>query len=130
MTSFSSDECREHFPKVVVDIALSSDDDDAERGCMPGQNALVERDISAADDARGAGMTSVEATIPGPSEIGAPGSSRPPASEWGPIVPASGAHGRKHVRLDVKWIDPGPHANQLIIQVELPPYHGPLSPWT
>jgi hypothetical protein len=32
------------------------------------------------------------------------------------------------MRLAVKWCDPGPRVDQVMIQVELSPYHGPHSP--
>jgi hypothetical protein len=67
------------FPEVIANVVLSSDDDDVERACLPGQNALADHDVSVTDDARGAETTSVEAIVPGPFEAGASGSFRLPA---------------------------------------------------
>jgi hypothetical protein len=92
-----------------------------------GLNASVDQDVSAADDASGVGITFVKATIPGMSKAIAPGSSKPLAADRVLIVPASSTSNRKYMHLVVKWCDPGPRVNQVMIQVELSPYHGPHS---
>jgi hypothetical protein len=106
---------------------MSSDDDDVDDTRLLGLNASVDRDVSAADDASGVGITFVKATIPGLSKAIAPGSSKPLAADRVLIVPASSTSNRKCMHLVVKWCDPGPRVNQVMIQVELSPYHGPHS---
>jgi hypothetical protein len=93
-----------------------------------GQNASADRDVSAADDTSGVGTTFVKATIPGLSKAIAPSSSKPLVTDQVLIVPASSTSNRKYMRLAVKWCDPGPRVDQVMIQVELSPYHGPHSP--
>jgi hypothetical protein len=55
---------------------LSSDDDDDDAH-LPEHDALADQDVLAADDARGTGTTSAEATVPGLARAGLPGTIRP-----------------------------------------------------
>jgi hypothetical protein len=41
------------------------------------------------------------------------------------VKPPAGGCGRKFLRTVVKWPSPVPQVDQVITQVELPPYHGP-----
>jgi hypothetical protein len=105
-----------------VNVVLSNDDDDNEPTCLRGQN------VPAADDAGGARTNSVEAAALGPAGAGSPGTTRSLAANRVPAVAASSACGWKRPHPTVKRSDPGHQTNHVMIQVELPPYHGPRSP--
>jgi hypothetical protein len=75
------------FPENITDVVLSDDDD--EPTCLPGQNALADRDASVVDGDVCARTTSNEATIPGLTATGVPGIVRPLTTNWASIVPAS-----------------------------------------
>jgi hypothetical protein len=75
------------------------------------------------------GDTSAKALAPGPIGAGAPGNPRPSLTDQAPIVPPSGGHNQKRLRLAAKQFDPIPHADQVMTQVKLPLYCGLHSPW-
>jgi hypothetical protein len=74
------------------------------------------------------GDTSAKALAPGPIGAGAPGNPRPSLTDQAPIVPPSGGHNQKRLRLAAKQFDPIPHADQVMTQVKLPLYCGLHSP--
>jgi hypothetical protein len=63
------------FPYVIVDVVLSSDDDEVAH--PPEPDALVDRKVSAGDDVRDVGITSAEALVPGQIGTSAPGNPSP-----------------------------------------------------
>jgi hypothetical protein len=100
-----------------VDVEVSSDED-----VMPGpkHDAPAKKKASAGDDARDKGVSSVNPNIPNPISS---------AIVLVPIiVPPAGEHGRKHPPLATWRNKPIHQANQVMTQVELPPYHGSYSP--
>jgi hypothetical protein len=64
----------------------------------------------------------------GPVGASALVTTRPPIADWVPNILALGADRRKRLRLATKRFDPGHRADQVMIQVELPPYRRPHSP--
>jgi hypothetical protein len=111
------------FPKLIVNIVLSNDDGEA---CRPPEpNVLVDRKVSAADDGGDVGTAFAEALVPGPIGTRAFGNPRPPITVQSPTVPPNDGHGRKRLCLVVRWFDMIPQADQVMTQVELPPYRGP-----
>jgi hypothetical protein len=93
------------------------------RGNMPQQIEL----FFATDDAGDAGNTSTEANIPSPIGSGASGTTRSPAADQAPTTPTTGAQGWKCLHNAMKRSDQGHSADEVITQVELPPYRGPQS---
>jgi hypothetical protein len=108
-------------------VVLYDDDDDAKPTHLSGQSALADLDASATLDAGCAGTISVEATVPSRTVVGVPSTTRPPTVDRALIVPALGARNRKPMCHAVKRSDPGHHVDQVMIQVELPPYRRPHS---
>jgi hypothetical protein len=108
-----------------MDVILSSGDE-AGHSLMP--DVLADLKVLAADKARDAGATSVEALAPSPIGADAPGNPRTPVVDRVAIVPLSGEHGRKCLHLAAKRSDPVPRDDQVMTQFELPPYRGPCSP--
>jgi hypothetical protein len=92
---------------------LSSDDDDDDAH-LPEHDALADQDVLAADDARGTGTTSAEATVPGLARAGLPGTIRPLAADQVPTIPPSGVRSQKRMCLTMKRSDPSPRANQVM----------------
>jgi hypothetical protein len=101
---------------------LSDDDDDAASACPPGENATIERVVSAVDDTREVGKAPTKANILGPIGVGGYGTTRPTAADQAPVVPTLGAHGRNHLRIATKQSNSCRSADQVMHQVELPPY--------
>jgi hypothetical protein len=114
------------FPKVIADVVLSNDDDESAH--LMGQNALIDLAVSTIDDARDAGKAPIEANITGPIKARASGTTRPTAAIWATTALASGARGRKYLCIAAKQSDSGCSVDQVMTQVELPPYHGPRNP--
>jgi hypothetical protein len=85
-------------------VVLSSDDDDGTTR-SPEHDAPIEWKVLVVDDAKGTGTTSAEALIPGLIGAGACGTPSPPAADRIPIIPPSGAHGQKCLRLAAKRSD-------------------------
>jgi hypothetical protein len=86
-----------------MDVVLSSDDDgDAKPAHSVGQHTPTDRDTSATDDNGGAGITSAEATIPGPDRAGVLSTTRLPTTDQVPTIPPSGVHGWKRLCLATK----------------------------
>jgi hypothetical protein len=115
------------FPEVIVDIVVSSNEDD-DATYLPEPDALGDRDVLVVDDAGGVGTTSAEATIPDPIRVGAPGTIMPSIDDRVTTVPPSGARRQKRMCLAMKWSDPVPLVDQVMYQVELLPYHVPRNP--
>jgi hypothetical protein len=115
------------FPEVIADVVLSSDDDN-DVAHQTEHDAPADQDVPTTDDAGGMGTTLVDDATDDPVGAGAPGTIRPPAADWVLVVPPSSEHSKKCLRLAIKWSDPTPHTNQVMSQVELPPYRGPHSP--
>jgi hypothetical protein len=106
---------------------LSSDDDDG-AACPPEPDTPTNRKVSTTDNARCAGMTSAKALVLGSSKVGALQIIRPPTADRVPSVPPLSARGRKCLLHAAKWSNLGFHADQVITQVEFPPYHRPRNP--
>jgi hypothetical protein len=114
------------YPKARVDVTLSSDDNIVH---LPEPDAPVDEKVSADDDAGNNGATIAEPTAPGLiSSIVLKQSKPSVADRVLNIVPPSGRHGRKHPPPAIKWSNLVPLADQVMTQVELPPFRGPHSP--
>jgi hypothetical protein len=74
------------------------------------------------------GASSAEPIAPGPFRSGMSEMSKPSAADRILVVPPSGRRGRKHPSPATKWSNLVPPADQVMTQVEFPPYHGPRSP--
>jgi hypothetical protein len=72
--------------------------------------------------------TSAKAIVPGQIDASVPGDPRPPVADPVPKVPLAKCCGNKRQPIIVKRSSPVPRANQVMTQVELPPFHGPRSP--
>jgi hypothetical protein len=94
-----------------VDVNLSSDDE---------TDVSADHKVSAIDDAGSVGAASIEANAPVPIMAGAPDMPKSPATDQVLVPPPSSRRGRKR--------PPNPQIDQVMSQVELPPYHGPCSP--
>jgi hypothetical protein len=106
-----------------VDVTLSSDDDTMHL-LVP--DVPVDQAVSAGHDAGDDGVTLAELTAPGLISSIEPEQSKPStAGQVLAIVPPSGRRGRKHPPLATKRSKSIPSADQVMTQVELPPYHGP-----
>jgi hypothetical protein len=108
-----------------MDVVLPSDDDDAAH--QPEPDAPVNRKILGTDDAGDVGVTSAEAIIP--SQIGASAPSNPRSSivDLVSVVPPTRGRGRKRPPITVKRFNHVPRDDQVMFQVELPPFPGPHS---
>jgi hypothetical protein len=84
--------------------------------------------VQVVNDAETVGATSAEAPAPGPIGDDAPGNPMPSVIDRVPIVPLASGCGRKCLHHMVKQSNPVPHANEVMTQVELPPYRGSRSP--
>jgi hypothetical protein len=84
--------------------------------------------VPAIDDAGDAGKTLAEENIPGPIGVDVPGTIRPPSADRAPTIPTLGVCRWKCLRIFAKRSNQGHCADQVITQIELPPYHEPRSP--
>jgi hypothetical protein len=109
-----------------VDVVLSSYDEHTVRQLEP--DAPVDQKISTIDDAGDVRTTSVKATVPGQIGASAPGNPRSPVADPVPMVPLARGHGCKRPPIVAKWSKPVPHADQVMFEVKLPPFHRPRSP--
>jgi hypothetical protein len=108
-----------------VDINLSSDD---EATHLPMPDAPANQKMSAGDDTGDEGATSIKPTAPGPIRSGMLVKSKHSAIDQVLIVPPSSRCGRKCLHSGTRRSNPVPPVDQVMIQVELPPYGGPHSP--
>jgi hypothetical protein len=112
-----------------VDINLSSDDDTIN---APKLDVLAGQKAPTGDDARDDGTSSAKPTAPNPISFDVPKQSDPSTTDQVlTIVPPAGGCGRKHPPPPppaTKWTKPITSADQVMSQVELPPYRGPHSP--
>jgi hypothetical protein len=104
---------------------LSSGDEDIQFG-RP--DVPFDRKGSATNDAEGKGTPSVETLILGPIKTDVPGEPKPSVVDRTSVKPPAGGRGRKCICAAIKWPNPVPQADQVITQIELPPYYGPRSP--
>jgi hypothetical protein len=123
--NFLTYEPRGGYPEVVADIDLSNSD---EATHSPVSDAPANPKVLTTDDAANIGAIPAEAISPGSIGIGAPNPHRPPVSDSVPIVPPTGGCGRKCPHITAWWSNTIPHADQVLTQVKLPPYHRPRSP--
>jgi hypothetical protein len=101
------------YPKVHIDVELSSDDDDDDVPTSK-PDAPVDQKVQAGDDTRDGGASSVEPTAP--------------ILISSTVVSSAGRHGCKcppHANRRNRCI---PQIDKVMTQVELPPYHRPCSP--
>jgi hypothetical protein len=113
------------FPKVVVDVILSSNGD-AAHPLDP--DALVDQKVSTVDDVGDKGTTLAKALVPSPIGVDAPSNPRPSIIDRVPTVPPSDRRSQKRLCITAKQSNLVPCANQVMTQVELPPYHRPYNP--
>jgi hypothetical protein len=112
-------------PEAHMDINLSNDDETM-HPLEP--DALATQKVPVGDDAGEKGATSAEPTAPGPIRSGMPEKSKASATDWVLVAPPTSRCGRKCLPPATKRSNPVPPADQVMTQVELPPYHGPHSP--
>jgi hypothetical protein len=103
-----------------VNVVLSSGDE--------ATHSPVHLKVLAVDDAGNMGAILAEALIPGPIEASAPGNHRSRTADQVPIVPPTGGCDRKCLHIAARWSDLVPLVDQVMTQVELPPYRGPHNP--
>jgi hypothetical protein len=110
------------YPKAVIDIEVSNGEDDVPRPTAPADK--LKKSVS--DDAEDRGVSSAEPIAPNLISSGAPGHSDPStaAQVVAPILP-SGKHGQKRSLPATRHNKP---LDQVMTQMELPPYCGPHSP--
>jgi hypothetical protein len=109
-----------------VDVNLSNDDDVVP---VPKPNAPVIQKGSASDGVGDDGVTSATSIAPSPISSAVPEQSKPSTADWVlAIVPPSGRRWRKRPSPAIKRSKPITLADQVMSQVELPPYYGPHSP--
>jgi hypothetical protein len=108
-----------------MDINLSSDDEAVH---PPEPDAPIDQKVLADDDIGDVKASSVEPTALGPIGSGMSETSKPSAADQVLIVPPSGRCGRKLPPPATKLSNLVPPADQVMTQVELPPYRGPHSP--
>jgi hypothetical protein len=111
------------YPKALIDVEVSSGEDDVSRPTASA-NKLKK---SAVDDAKDGGVSSAEPIAPNPISSGTPGQSDPSIAAWvvAPVLP-SGKHGQKCPLPATRRNKP---LDQVMTQIKLPPYHGPIVPW-
>jgi hypothetical protein len=109
-----------------VDVNLSIDDDAKH---VPKPDAPTILKGSASVDTRDDGVTSAETIAPGSINSVMSEQSKPYVADRVPaIVPSSSKCGCKHPPRITKQSKPITSVDQVMSQVELPPYHGPRSP--
>jgi hypothetical protein len=113
------------YPKASIDVEVSSGEDNA-----PKPDALTDKEKAPiGDDAEDGGASSAEPITPNPIGSNAPEQTDPFITDWvTTIVPPAGGHRCKHPPLVIKRKQPLPSLDQVMSQIELPPYYGPLSP--
>jgi hypothetical protein len=108
-----------------VDVNLSNDDDAIP---MSKPDKPTVQKGSTGDDTGDGGVTSAELIIPGLISSAVPEQSKPSTIDRVlAIVPPSGRRGRKRPPPATKRSKPITSVDQVMSQVELPPYHGPRS---
>jgi hypothetical protein len=111
------------YPEVCIDMEVSSDEDDV----LKPDASVGKQKKSAGDDAKDEVVSSAEPIAPNLISSGAPGQSNPSAAGRvaASIFPI-GKHGCKRP-------PPSPRHNrpldQVMTQIEIPPYRDPYSPW-
>jgi hypothetical protein len=106
------------YPEVIVDVVPYSGDEVAHSAAL---NASVDLKVPVAYDTVNVGAISAEALAPGPIGVDATDNLRPPVTDQAPTIPPSSERGQKHLCLAAKRSDLVPRADQVMIQVELPP---------
>jgi hypothetical protein len=83
----------------------------------------------AGDDADGGGATSAEHIAPNPIDSNLPGQAHPSVVDRvNATAPSADGQKRKHPPPALKRKQSKPPVDQVMTQIELPPYHGPRSP--
>jgi hypothetical protein len=114
------------YPEACVDVNLSSDDD-AEPEPKPDASTVLKG--SADDDDGYDGVTSAKPIAPGPISSTVPEQSDPSITDRVPAIALStGKRGCKRPPSVTKRSKPITLVDQVMSQVELPPYHGPRCP--
>jgi hypothetical protein len=106
-----------------MDVLLSSDDDDAAH--PPEPNAPATLKASPVDDAKVVGTASAETPIPGLIGDDVP---KLPATDQVTTVPSAKGHGQKRPPIAARRPKPAPLVDQVMFQVEIPPFHGFRNP--
>jgi hypothetical protein len=114
------------FPDFIMNVVLSNDDDDATH--QSEHDAPVDRKISAANGAGDVGTTSAEAIILGQIGASALDTPRYPVIDPVSMVPPTRGRQCKRPPIATKRSNLVPCADQVMFQVELPPFCGPHSP--
>jgi hypothetical protein len=108
-----------------MSINLSSDDETMH---LPSPDAPADHKAPTADDAGNVGAATAEANALVPIVANAPEMPKSPAVDQVLVVPPSGRRGSKRSQLTTRRSNPVPQTDQVMTQVELPPYCGPCSP--
>jgi hypothetical protein len=113
------------YLKARIDVELSSDED-----AGPKPDVLTDqKKASISNDAGDEGVSSAEPNAPNRISYSVP--KQPDsftASRVPPVVPSTGEHGCKHPPPTTRRNKPLPHIDQVMTQVEVPPYRRPRSP--
>jgi hypothetical protein len=104
---------------------LSSSDEDTQSSKI---DVPSNRKGSTADDAGDKGTASAETLISGLIKTDAPGKPKPFVTDQASVKPPTSRRNQKCPCTAVKRPNPVPQADQVITQVELPPYCGPHNP--
>jgi hypothetical protein len=94
----------------------------------PELDASADHKVLSGDDAGDVGVSSVEPNAPGPIRSGVLEKSKPSAANQVLVVPPSSRRRQKCPPPTTKQSNTVPPADQVMTQVELPPYHRPCSP--
>jgi hypothetical protein len=108
-----------------MDVNLSTNDEDVH---PPMPDAPADQKMLAGIDAGDDGVTSAEPTAPGPIGSGVPEKFKPSTADQVLAIPPSGRCGRKCLHAATRRSNPVPPADQVMTEVELPPYRGPRCP--
>jgi hypothetical protein len=114
------------YPKIHIDVEVSSGEDD-----VPKTDASThKRKAPAGDDAEDRAASSAEPIASNPISSDALEQTDPSIADQATLFvpPAAGGCGHKSPPPAIKWKQPLYSEDQVMIQVELPPYHEPLSP--
>jgi hypothetical protein len=112
------------YPEARVEVDVSSGKDD-----VPNIDVSANKKMSVGDDVEDGGASSAKLIAPNPISFDAPEQADPSIADWvALVVPPTGRRGRKHPLSAIRQNKPLPSGDQVMTQVELPPYHGPHSP--
>jgi hypothetical protein len=113
------------YPKVHIDVEVSSGEDDV----LKTEASTDKRKAPDGDDAEDREASSVELITPNSVRSDALEQTDSSIADWvASIVPSASEHGCKHSTTIVRRNQPLPSADQVMSQIELPPYRRSRSP--